>query len=200
VGKINWDIDGRRERVRDLRRAGYSTTQILPQLDFLATRNAVIGVLFRMKEPGSPVPQFRKNRSKTPRRPSRDAKRSRKPWAKGWLGLGQAVIDTSDVPKPERIPSMRKAPLRVASGVPAPRPKMKTFAELNYRHCRWIYGDPLKAHGYCGHQKEHGRSYCKFHLEASVYTINNGNSADAIMDCFVKRVGISGNSWRVLAA
>jgi hypothetical protein len=179
--------DERRKRAAQMRRDGFSASQIATQIGFHTTKNAVCGVLFRMKAPG--VLSNRGGRKKgSKNRPPR-------PVAKIYADRLQPTKG-----KGEAVPSSPKKTVRIASGIPAPCPKMKQFADLNHRHCRWIYGDPLEAHGYCGHQKEHGSSYCKFHLEASVWTIRNGVSPDAIMDGFVKRVGISGSSWKVLAA
>jgi hypothetical protein len=167
--------DERRKRAAQMRRDGFSASQIAVQIGFHTTKNAVCGVLFRMKAPG--VLSNRGGRKKGSKN------RNPRPVAKIYA---ERLEPTKG--KGEAVPSFRKAPVRVASGVPEPTPKMKTFAELNYRHCRWIYGDPLGLHGYCGHKRavRNGRlrSYCQFHDDASVLT--TARDPQAITDAFVK--------------
>jgi hypothetical protein len=155
-------------------------------MDFPTTRNAICGILFRMGERGVLSNRGGRKRGSKNRNP--------RPVAKIYAERLQPTKG-----KGEAVPSFKRAPLRVASGVPEPVPLMLSMMELKRRHCRWPYGDgPFH---FCGHKIEGTVGpYCSFHADAAVYTINNGVSPDTIMDEFVKRVGISGNSWKVLAA
>lgn len=43
---------------------------------------------------------------------------------------------------------------------------------LKDHHCRWIAGDPLNVHGYCGKTAKDGSSYCPEH-HARVYLVHS---------------------------
>lgn len=44
--------------------------------------------------------------------------------------------------------------------------------DLKPQHCRWIAGDPLNVHGYCGKTAIDGSSYCSEH-HARVYLVRS---------------------------
>ena len=65
----------------------------------------------------------------------------------------------------------RTAPLAaiVASPLPAPTPEPDRASwvtlEAVGRGCKWIYGDPLNDHGYCGCETVPGKSFCLGHFQ-----------------------------------
>lgn len=51
-----------------------------------------------------------------------------------------------------------------------PPEQRKSFLELDWNHCRWIYGDPCGEHFYCGGEADMlaGRPYCPFHAMRAI--------------------------------
>lgn len=135
------------ERIAQLKRlwlAGFTCSQIAERLRGV-TRNAVIGKVTRLKLP--PRGHRKANRSQAQIRTVRSRRRARK--------------NTSAA---SSLPAWWPATPIPAEDVQPE--KLITFAELETKHCRWIYGDPQHAdHGYCGGEMVLGLPYCAKHAQ-----------------------------------
>jgi GcrA cell cycle regulator len=142
---------------------GAFLSAIAKELDI--SRNAVVGKIYRLGL--SAKGRYGKSR----------AAEAKSRWSKtpqGRRALSKSVgnrlaLRICDMPKPQGVPSMKKAPQRVASGAPEPTAKMLSLLDLGRHHCRWPYGD--NPFYFCGHRKETGSSYCEYHRDLSVGAI-----------------------------
>jgi len=137
---MTW-TDERVEQLISLNDEGLTATQIAKKMDFVVTRNAVIGKLTRLGVKMARSPQPMLQRISRPRRRSIPKARpvQNKPVWK---------------PKVEPLPTPHVDDIAVV-----------TLLELEPHHCRFPVGDPQHDNfGFCGKQHVEGTSYCAGHL------------------------------------
>lgn len=139
---------------------GLSCSQIATELGPGFTKNAVIGKGHRLKLPTKPNPQSRGQKSAMGRAAAKSIKANRPKNGKGQ-------------PKPQAIAARIAGPKFETA--PLPEEEMGNdvthligIMDLKAHDCRWISGDPLNVHGYCGKRAKEGSSYCDEH-HARVY-------------------------------
>lgn len=139
---------------------GLSCSQIATELGPGFTKNAVIGKGHRLKLPIKPNPQSRGQKSAMGRAAAKSIKAKRPKNGKGQ-------------PKPQAIAARMAGPKFET----APLPEEELGNDVSYlvgimylkaHDCRWIEGDPLNVHGYCGKRAREDSSYCAEH-HARVY-------------------------------
>lgn len=155
--RITWTAD-RVARLRELHKEGFSCSQMAAAIGGVS-RNAVIGKLHRL---GVVTPLDRE--AANARRDIERRRRSRLAKEAHAKRMARAAIERQ---RRGSVPHsmLQQEPLPLSE--PAPDSKRLTFADLNFKVCGWIDGDPRAMHSYCGHDVLHGSRYCEHHHAVS---------------------------------
>lgn len=139
---------------------GYSASHVARLMGRGLTRNSIIGKVHRLNLPTRTVTMSQHQRSAMGRAAAQSIKAKRPNNGKGQ-------------PKPQAIAARLAGP--AFETVPLPEEEMGNdvthlvgIMDLKAHDCRWIEGDPLNVHGYCGKRAREDSSYCTEH-HARVY-------------------------------
>lgn len=151
--KVDWD---------DGLSASECAVDLMKKFRGVLSRSSVIGKVHRLKlakrrYPGQP--KVNKGTGARPRRRPNNPTPASRPRLVD-RGNNFFALEAYDkrTPDYERDAAIRELPPEAI-----PKAQRKSFDELKYQHCRFIYGDPKeKDHFYCGGDRFIGR-YCAYH-------------------------------------
>ncbi len=139
---------------------GMSCSQIATELGPGFTKNAVIGKGHRLKLPTKPNPQSRGQKSAMGRAAAKSIKAKRPKNGKG-QPKPQAIAAAIEA-KRENAP-IQPFDVEDDPGAGVDVTHLVGIMDLKAHDCRWIEGDPLNVHGYCGKRAREDSSYCAEH-------------------------------------
>jgi len=135
---------------------GYSASQIARMMGMGLTKNSIIGKVHRLKIAARTKITMSKHQKSAMGRDALKSVKAKRPRN----GKGQ--------PKPPAIAARIAGPKFETAPVPEEElgndaTHLVGIMDLKARDCRWISGDPLNVHGYCGKRAQEDSSYCPEH-------------------------------------
>lgn len=156
------------EAVATLRRLwadGKSCSQIAAEIG--VTRNAIIGKVHRLKLPGRSKDTFKAAQARRAKVAAAGVKASRPKGNRNAHNPKVASILARAKMPALRAPTLKRAPVP-EDDIGNDVTHLVGIMDLKAHQCRWIEGDPLAVHGYCGEKTKADSSYCPKHY-ARVY-------------------------------